>query len=374
MTNLVPLPITQTYYTMLRADDPQFSQRHNLVACALKDGIKAATRLYECSRNTVRKWLRRYQDQRNQGLLAHSRAPHSCPHKTSSALETKALALRKKSPGFGARRLIAEFGLKVGHNALNRIFRQHQLLRPPKRRHQRQNDLRAVKAAYAPFTRFQMDVKYLTDIPFYWPQMRANGLPCFQYTIRELSCGAQFLAYSNELSKTYATLAVDRFLQHLKAHGLDTSAVIITTDLGTEFDGNTNDYQFGGFHATIQQKHQAQHRFNPPACPNANADVESVHHTIEAEFFDAQVFASRSDFFGKIITYQLWYNAARKNGSRGYKSPADILATQIPKLSPRIFLLHPIPLESLLPKGGHDVPGRAGSGGAPASSRLCVFG
>ncbi len=193
--------------------------------------------------------------------------PTPCPHKTSLAVETKAMALPKKSPGFGALRHIAEFELKVGHNALNRIFRQHQLMRPPKRRHQRKNDLRAVKAAYAPFTRFQMDVKHLTDIPFYWPQMRANGLPRFQYTIRELSCGAQFLAYSNELSKTYATLAVDRFLQHLKAHGLDTSAVILTTDLGTEFDGNANDYQLGGFHSTIQQKHQAQHRYNPPAVP-----------------------------------------------------------------------------------------------------------
>ena len=81
------------------------------------------------------------------------------------------------------------------------------MTRPPKRRHHRKNDLRAVKAAYPPFTRFQMDVKHLTDIPFYWPQMQRNGLPRFQYTIRELSCGAQFLAYSNELSKTYATLA-----------------------------------------------------------------------------------------------------------------------------------------------------------------------
>ncbi|MSU03759.1 MAG: hypothetical protein EXS23_00790, partial [Pedosphaera sp.] len=101
----------------------------------------------------------------------------------------------------------------------------------------------------------------------------------------------------------------------------------------------------------------AKHRFNPPACPNANADVESVHATIETELFDAQVFHSRSDFFAKLSTYQLCYNAARKNSSRAYKSPADLLAIKAPHLSPKIFLLHPIHLESLLPhKGGHDVP------------------
>ncbi len=192
---------------MICADDPKFALRHQLVTYALKHGKKAASRLFQCSRNTVRKWLLRFKENHNQGLLAQSRAPKNSPQKTSGSMERKVIALRRKTPGFGARRLIQEFDLKIGHNALNRILKEHQLIRKPKRRHKTKNDLRAVKAAYEPFTHFQMDVKYLTDIPFYWPQMQANGLPRFQYTIRELSCGAQFLAYSNELSKTYSTLA-----------------------------------------------------------------------------------------------------------------------------------------------------------------------
>lgn len=41
------------------------------------------------------------------------------------------------------------------------------------------------------------------------------------------------------------------------------------------------------------------------------------------------------------------------------ESPADLLALKAPHLSPKIFLLYPIPLESLLHlTGGHDVPGR----------------
>ena len=360
MNLLLRRPPPQPYYDMICADDPHFALRHQLVRFVRSKGIKAAARHFGCLRNTVRKWHRRFQDQGNAGLRSQSRAPKSCPHKTNDALEKRVVALRKKSPGFGARRLIEEFDLPLGHNAAQRIINVHQLTRPPKRRHRRKNDLRAVKAAYPPFTRFQMDVKHLTDIPFYWPQMQRNGLPRFQYTIRELSCGAQFLAYSNELSKTYATLAVQRFLSHLQHHGLDTRPVVITADLGVEFDGDTVHYQPDGFHLTIQQSFGAEHRFNPPACPNANADVESVHNTIETELFDAQVFSSKADFFAKTTTCQLWYNAARKNSSRGYKSPADLLATKAPTISPKIFLLHPIPLESLLPTvGGHDVPGRA---------------
>ena len=350
---------------MLRADDPHFALRHQVVAHARAHGIKPAARHFGCARNTVRKWLRRFKASGLPGLKSLSRAPKSCPHKTLPALEARVVALRRKTPGFGARRLIEEFALPLGHAAVQRIIRDYQLTRPPKRRQRRKNDLRAIKAAYAPFTRFQMDVKYLTDIPVYWPQMQSYKLPRFQYTIRELSCGAQFLAYSDEISKTYATFAAARFLQHLQDHGLDTSEVIITTDLGSEFDGGTVDYRPEGFHLTIEQRHGARHRFNPPSCPNANADVESVHHTIEVELFDAQRFDSRADFFAKVGTYQLWYNVARKNGSRGYQSPLDLLARKnqdrLKKISPKIFLLHPIPLESLLStSAGHDVPRRAG--------------
>ena len=354
---------------MITTDDPKFALRHNLVVHARKHGIRAAARFFECERNTVRKWVRRFKVQGNRGLIAQSRAPRCCPHKADEVIEQKIVALRRKTPGFGSRRLIEEFELKIGHNAVNRILRVHQLTRKPKRRHKRKNDLRAVKAAYEPFTRFQMDVKYLTDLPFYWPQMQANGLPRFQYTIRELSCGAQFLAYSNELSKTYATFAIDRFLAHLKAFGVNTSKAVIQSDLGSEFDGDTLHYHPDGFHQIIEQKWKASHRFNPPACPNANADVESVHATIEGEFYDAQVFTSRTDFFARAATYQLWYNLARKNGSRDYKSPADLLAFKAPLISPKIFLLHPIPLESLHPLThvGHDVPGQ------PANLRVEFF-
>lgn len=347
---------------MICADDPKFALRHNLVVCAMKQGIKAAARVFESTPKTVRKWVGRFKSQGNRGLLALSRAAKNCPHKTLDAMEKKIVALRRKTPGFGSRRLIEEFELKIGHNAVDRILREHQLTRKPKRHHKRKNDLRAVKAAYEPFTHFQMDVKHLTDIPFYWPQMQANGLPRFQYTIRELSCGAQFLAYSNELSKTYSTFVVDRFLAHLKVHGINTSKVSIRSDLGAEFDGDTVHYRPESFHQTIEQKWKARHQFNPPACPNANADVESIHATIEGEFYDAQVFTSRNDFFAKSATYQLWYNVARKNSSRNYKNPADLLALKAPKISPKIFLLHPIPLESLIPTQG-DTMCRGGPNG-----------
>jgi transposase-like protein len=369
-TNTSPSP----YYAMIRTTDTKFALRHNLVVHALQHGVRATARHFGCARNTVRKWLRRYRQHHLQGLHAHSRAPHSSPHKAKSALERRVVALRKKTPGFGARRLIAEFALPLGHNAVNRILRARNLTRRRKRRHQTKRDLRAIKAAYATFTHFRMDTKYLTDLPTYWPQMQRAGLPRFQTTIRELSCGAQFLAYSQEISKTYATLAADRFLAHLARHGIRLADVEIRTDLGSEFDGDTVHLRPDGFIGTIEQQWGARHEFNPPHCPNANADVETVHSTIEGEFYDAQAFRDRADFFAKATTYQLWYNVARKNSSRGWCSPVELLAQKAPHLSPAIFLLPPIPLEHLLTlKVGHDVPGHPDCI-VPVKFSIIIFG
>jgi len=294
----------------------------------------------------------------NAGLLDLSRKPHYSPNKTPEEIEQQVLEQRRKTPGFGSKRLIEEFGLPVSHNVANRIFREHKLLNKRRKKHHKKNDLRKIKAAYKPFTRFQMDVKHLSDLPNYFAQMKALGLPAFQYTIRELSTGAQFLAYAQELSKTYATAAIQRFLEHLERFHIQTREVVVQTDLGTEFDGQTVYYRPEGFHGTIEStRFQAYHKFNPPACPNANADVESVHSCIEYEFYEAEKFLSVEDFYRKASTYQLWYNVKGKNSSRGWKSPLDLLAEKASHIHPSICLLQPLDLAYLDQGGGYHVPG-----------------
>ena len=159
--------------------------------------------------------------------------------------------------------------------------------------------------------------------------------------------GALFLAYASDLSKTYATLAQSRVLAHLQAHGLDLGEVEVRTDLGSEFDGDTVHYRPDGFHGSITAT-GASHRFNPRARPNANADVESSHATIEPEFFDLENFTGPAQFLPAITTYQHFFNFARKNRSRGHQTPAALLAARAPKIDPRVLLLPPIFLDAPL--------------------------
>jgi len=44
----------------------------------------------------------------------------------------------------------------------------------------------------------------------------------------------------------------------------------------------------------------AQYVFIPPRMSNFNSDVESVHNTIENEFYDLEYFYSKYNFFSKF--------------------------------------------------------------------------
>jgi len=351
------------YYNMIRSKDYIFDLRLRMVQHARKHGIRATARAFKCSRNTVRKWVRRRRSEGLRGLRDRSRAPHFCPHKTSPEDEKIIVRQARKTPGFGARHLKHEFDLPYGVNSIARVKRENGITRRRRRKHQRRNDLRAIKQACKPFTRFQMDVKYLNDIPNYYPCIRILNLPGFQYTIREIATGAQFLSYGDSLSVNYAELTIKRFLEHLRNCGIDTTKVHIQTDNGSEFEGGVVREKLTGFAHTIESLMGATHAYIPPGCCNANADVESVHATIEQHFFDIESFSSRDDFFAKITIYQHYYNLGYKIGSRGYRSPITILHERDPTLDPRLFMLLPCDLDRTFRsvKVGHHVPGLTGS-------------
>ena len=346
-----------SYSIMNKSKNHRFDLRFHMVRMALKDGVRATARAFKTTRNTVRKWLHRFDQGGPEALSDHSHAPLSCPHKTNKVQQDKVIAHRQRTPGFGAARLKREFELAPSVGAIARIIRQNGLTRTRKKKHHTKRDLRAVKAKYKPLTRPQIDVKYLNDIPHYWPFMKALNLPEFQYTIRCPKLGATFLAYGSELSKTYAELTVKRFLKHIKAHKIDPHDVIVQTDQGSEFDGQTINTSDRGFTFTIENTFGAHHRLIKSHNPNANADVESFHAHEETEFFDVESFSSKKDFWEKITTYQHYWNFGRSNFYKGAVTPAEILTRDAPAISLSVLSLPPIDLDQLFLQGvGHHQP------------------
>src|SRR5438445_10788153 len=203
------------YFDLVREMKNAYNHRLRLVESAKQRGIKPTARLFATTVPTVRKWLRRFQQHGPSGLLEHSRARHHQHHKTPATLEAQLVELRKTLQHFGARRLIREFDLRIGHNALERIWREHGLIRKRRRKYQRKQDLAHIKAQWALFQQISADTKDLDDIPRYWQQAQRLNLPIIQYTAREIRSGLLFLSIAQVSSSSSSSDVAYLITQYL---------------------------------------------------------------------------------------------------------------------------------------------------------------
>jgi transposase len=302
------------YFDLIREmKQNTYNHRLRLVESAKQRGIKATARLFLTTVPTVRKWLRRFQQQGPTGLAGQSRAPHRQPHQTPPALEARLVELRKTLPTFGARRLIREFDLPLGHEALERIWRAHGLIRKRRRKYQRKQDLAQIKASWALFQQISADTKDLDDIPRYWLQAQRLKLPVIQYTARDVRSGLLFWAFADGRSASASAVFAARIQQHLHRYGVSLRDLVWQTDNGGEFKGD--------FPTALGD---SQHVRIPPSAHTYQSDVETVHRLEEDEFFDLEDFFSRGDFLAKVHTYQLYFNLVRPNSHKENQSPWQI--------------------------------------------------
>ena len=302
-----------------------------MVKHALAYGVKPTASVFDATPKTVRKWLRRYQQERLAGLNELPRIPLTCPHKTSPAMERKVVHLRKRYPFMGAKRLKREHNLSCSHEAIRRILNEHGLVKKRRKKNKRKKDLAKIKRKWRLFGQLTVDTKYLNDIPHYWPQMKAMGLPKYQFTAREVRSGLMYLGFANDRTATHGCLFGRILCEHLFRCGIDMKKLKFQTDNGSEFIGCfRQDRTRGGFETTVEA-FGSRHKRIPPRAWSYNSDVETVHSTIEDEFYDLENFQSIKDFHQRVASYQAWYNLVRVNSNKDYKTPWQIIKELRPK-------------------------------------------
>jgi len=343
----------------------KFELRLRMVNCAMVNGVKPTAMLFSTTPKTVRKWLKRYRQERFSGLNELPRIPEHCPHRTSPALERRVIDLRKRFPFMGAAHLKSEFQLPVSHTAINRILRDYGLIVKRRKKHKRKRDLSEAKKRWKLFGQITVDTKDLKDIPHYWPQMQILKLPRYQFTAREVRSGFMFLGFANEKSASNACLFAQILCSHLKSCGLDMKKVKFQTDNGSEFIGCfRQDGTRDGFGPTVEA-FGSRHKRIPVKAWSYNSDVETVHRTIEDEFYDLENFEGIKDFHQRVASYQAWYNLVRENSNKDKKSPWQIVREINPKMNIELARLPPLMLDWLGPDyitrdelslRGYDVP------------------
>src|SRR3972149_321526 len=130
--------------------------------------------------------------------------------------------------------------------------------------------------------------------------MRVLRLPRYQYTLRDMKLGAMFIGYSNELSLSHSVVFVEVIGKWLKRHSVKTGGTVWQSDGGSEFIGSWNAKRKSCFIKKIEEI-GGEHYQIPKV--TYNADVETVHNTIESEFYDIEVFKETGeDIDERVLT------------------------------------------------------------------------
>src|SRR5258706_12471363 len=84
--------------------------------------------------------------------------------------------------------------------AIQRIWREHGLIRKRRKKYQRKQDLAAVKATWRGFQQISAGTKDLSHIPQFWVQAQRLRLPLVEYTARKVRIGLLFRAFAQKPS------------------------------------------------------------------------------------------------------------------------------------------------------------------------------
>jgi len=350
------------YYDIMRNSKDNRQLRYQVVVYADNYGIKPAAKHFNTTRNTVRKWQRRFKELGYNGLMELSRKPHSSPAATSNEKRKQLVKLKKKYKRMGADQIKHIEKLSQSARTMRKIWREEGISsRKRRKKYITKQNLRKVKKEYALFKQVMEDTKELHDIPEYWAQMMHNSLFKMQYTFREVSTGLMFLGFADQKSLTYSTLFAKYINHHLLKYGVDLSKTIRQSDNGSEYIGSWHAKDDSIYTKEIEKVTGQTHSTIFPGAHRMQADVETVHNLIEMEFYEIEQFRSRQNFMDKAFSYQLYFNLERPNSYKENMTPWQLATMKQSDLNINIAMIPPVDLCKLLKNnlfllpGGHDV-------------------
>ena len=338
------------WYQVMRLSKDKKQQRYQMVIYAKEHGVKPASRVFATTPKTVRKWLVRFIEGGYQALADISRRPHHSPRAVPEDDAKHIVKLKSKYKRLGADQVKVLENLAPSSKTIRKIWRANGVSsRRRRKKHITKQNLREIKKQFALFERSCEDTKDLDDIPEYWPQMMRKRLPKVQYTFREVSCGVQFLGFSDERSLTNSMLFAGYINEHLKRYSLIVENGIRQTDNGSEYIGAWSAKEPSVYTLKIESE-KLVHGTIPPGAHRFQSDVETVHNLIEVDFYEIERFSDRDDFMQKAYTYQLFFNLERPNTYKENKSPWQLAKEKRPELPKEALMLQPVDLDDLLDK------------------------
>ena len=345
--------------------------RYHLILTYQETGsIRETARRWHTSRQVVRKWVHRFQEQGMASLRDRSRRPTHSPRHTSPEIEQRVWQAWQQTH-YGRKRLalyLRAQGLTLSAHTIRHILRRR---RPPQPKTRRQSLYPALWAweTEAPFSLVQVDVKDIHDKEALGTalisHLRRCRLPRYQYTACDGRTRLRFLAYGYANNRTNGLAFLILVLAWLRAFGIETP-VTFQTDWGQEFGGD-NPAQVTDLSTHYFQPLRGQLRRYPMGRKGYNGRVERSHRTDDEEFYAPYLLQAHhlQEFLALSSRWLYVYNVLRPHfgTGMGQRPPLAVLRSLGYNGDDHIALFPPIVLEPIStdllllsdPQGGNDL-------------------
>jgi transposase InsO family protein len=278
-------------------------QRYKAVLAVIAEGrtVSQVASEWGVCRQTMHRWLARYEEEGFEGLGSRSSRPAHCPHQTPPEVEAMVLEMRRSHPYWGPRRIAFELtrkglGSSPSESAVYRCLVRGAVIDPNSRRQRRENWKRWERAA--PMELWQLDVVHGFAL--------ADGSAAKALT--GIDDHSRFCVSARLMPRERTQAVCDGFSSALREYGVPAQ---VLTDNGKVFTGRFAQPPVEVLFDRICRENGVDHILTQPRSPTTTGKIERFHRTLRVEFNTRQVFRNLKTAQEALDEWVTYYNTQR---------------------------------------------------------------
>jgi transposase InsO family protein len=288
-------------------------QRYDAVVAVVRDGLsvtEVAAKL-GVSRQSVYRWMLRYEAEGLEGLADRSHRPHRVPHQMRAELEARVLELRRLHPHWGPitiRHRLGREGVETlpSHMAIYRALLRRGLIEEKSKRKRLVTYKRWERGR--PMELWQMDVV--------GGVLLADGTECKVLT--GVDDHSRFCVCAGIMVRATGRTVCGLFVAALTNHGVPEEVLTDNASVFTNrFGLRTSEVLFD----KICRENGIAHRLTAPASPTTTGKIERFHRSLRTEFLTGRLFSSLQSAQEELDAWVRYYNTERPHQSLKLQTP-----------------------------------------------------
>jgi len=288
-------------------------QRYKAVLAVIADGrtVGEVASEWGVCRQTMHRWLARYEGEGLEGLENRSTRPAHCPHQMPPEVEAMVLEMRRAHTYWGARRIAFELARKhvepaPSESAVYRSLVRAAVIDPISRRRRRESWKRWERGTAMEL--WQLDVVHGFGL--------ADGTAAKALT--GIDDHSRFCVSARLMLRERTQAVCDGFSSALREYGVPAQ---VLTDNGKVFTGRFAQPPVEVLFDRICREHGVDHILTALRPPTTTGKIERFHRTLRVDFNTRQIFRNLKTAQEALDEWVTYYNTQRPHQSLADATP-----------------------------------------------------